>query len=350
MKDDKLRIGITHGDINGIGYEIILKTLSDSRINDFFTPVVYGSPKVAAFYRKHLNIENISFNTVTNADDVNPKRSNIINVASDDIRVEMGKITEAAGEASLSALKMAVRDLKSHKLDAIVTCPINKSNIQSKEYHFPGHTEYLASEFNANEYAMLMLSSAMRVGFVTTHIAIDEVSKSITKELITDKINLIAQSLIVDFMIAKPRIAVLALNPHASDNGLMGDEENNIIIPAIDELKETGMTVFGPYPADGFFASGMYKQFDAVLAMYHDQGMIPFKALSYGEGVNYTAGLPIIRTSPAHGTAFDITGDNHASPDSFRVALYIACEIHINITPYFELTPHPLTTVVPESI
>ncbi|MDR1055365.1 MAG: 4-hydroxythreonine-4-phosphate dehydrogenase PdxA [Prevotellaceae bacterium] len=350
MKDDKLRIGITHGDINGISYEIILKTLADTRINDFFTPIVYGSSKVAAFYRKHLNVENFSFNAINSADDANPKRANMINITADDIRVELGKITEMAGDASVAALRAGVKDLKNHKIDAIVTCPINKSNIQSGNYNFPGHTEFFASEFDVKDYMMLMISNTMRIGFVTSHIPLEDVSKTLSKDLIIHKIDIITKSMIVDFMIHKPHIAVLALNPHAGDNGLIGKEENKIIIPAVDECKEKGMLVYGPYPADGFFASAMFNQFDAVLAMYHDQGMIPFKSLSYDGGVNYTAGLPVIRTSPTHGTAYDIAGENKASIDSFREALYMACKIYKNRTLHAELTAAPLKKVDPESI
>ena len=350
MKNDKLRIGITHGDINGISYEIILKTFADSRINDFFIPIVYGSPKVAAFYRKHLNIENASFNSISTPDEANPKRANIINVAADEIRVEIGKITDMAGQASVAALKMATKDLRENKLDAIVTCPINKSNVQSDIYHFPGHTEFFAEEFESKDYMMMMISDAMRIGFVTSHIPIDNVSKNLNKELIIHKIKIMEKSLIVDFMVRKPRIAVLALNPHAGDNGLLGNEEDMIIIPAIDKCKATGMLVFGPYPADGFFASGMFRQFDAILAMYHDQGMIPFKSLSYNGGANYTSGLPIVRTSPAHGTAYDIAGENKASIESFSEALHLACEIFKNRALYCELTANPLKKVDPESI
>jgi 4-hydroxythreonine-4-phosphate dehydrogenase len=262
----------------------------------------------------------------------------------------MGKITEAAGEASVAALRAAVKDLKAGKIDAVVTCPVNKSNIQSNDYHFPGHTEFFAAEFEAENCIMLMVGDTMRVGFVTSHIPLDNVSKTLSKELIIHKINIMSQSLIVDFTIHKPRIAVLALNPHAGDNGLIGKEEDELIIPAIDECKEKGMLVYGPYPADGFFASGMFKQFDAVLAMYHDQGMIPFKSLSYDGGVNYTAGLPVVRTSPAHGTAHDIAGENKASISSFREALYLACEIYKNRALHAELTANPLKKIDPESI
>lgn len=350
MKGEKLRIGITHGDINGISYEIMLKTLSDPRINDFFTPIVYGSPKVAAFYRKHLNIEGFNFNAINHPDEANPKRANLINVSGDDIRVEIGKVTEMAGQSSVAALRMAVNHLKNNEIDAIVTCPISKVNVQSDDYNFPGHTEFFASEFQTSNYMMLMVSNLMKVGFVTTHIPLNEVSSQLSQQLIIDKVNIMIESLRVDFMIRKPRIAVLSLNPHAGDNGLLGNEEKDIIIPAIEECKNKAQLVFGPYPADGFFAAGLYTQFDGILAMYHDQGMIPFKGLTYESGVNYTAGLPIVRTSPAHGTAYDIVGENKASIDSFCEALYLACEIYKNRELELELTANPLKKIDPESI
>lgn len=350
MRDDKLRIGITHGDVNGISYEIILKTLADLHFTEFCTPIVYGSSKVAAFYRKQLNMDSFNFNLITNADDANPKRANMINVTDDDIRVEMGKVTNIAGEASVAALNAAMADFKDGKIDAIVTCPISKVNVQSGHYNFPGHTEYFASEFNAEDYMMLMVSDIMRVGFATSHIPLEEVSQAISKELIIKKINIMMQSLVVDFMIRKPRIAVLSLNPHAGDNGLLGNEEKDVIIPAIEECKSREMLVFGPYPADGFFAAGTYKQFDAILAMYHDQGMIPFKSLTYDGGVNYTAGLPLVRTSPAHGTAYDIVGENRASATSLRDAIYLACDIVKQRHLHNELTANPLKKVDPEMI
>jgi 4-hydroxythreonine-4-phosphate dehydrogenase len=350
MRDDKLRIGISHGDINGISYEILLRTFADTHINDFFVPIIYGSPKVAAFYRKYLNIDSQAFNLISNPDEANIKRTNIINVSADDIRVEVGKISAAAGIASVAALKSAVKDLKNNKIDAIVTCPINKSNVQTEHFRYSGHTEYFASEFDTDEYMMMMISPVIRMGFVTTHLPINKISENINKDLIMRKIDIMMQSLIVDFMINKPRIAVLSLNPHAGDNGLLGNEEENIIRPVINEYKAKGMLIFGPYPPDSFFASGMFKSFDASLAIYHDQGMIPFKLLSYDNGVNYTCGLPIVRTSPVHGTAYDIAGTNRAKIESCRESLYAAVEIYKNRKLYNELTANPLKKVDPETI
>lgn len=342
MKDSKIRLGITHGDINGIGYEVIFKTLMDTKILDFCTPIIYGSPKVAAYHRKALDIENFSLNNIKNADEANPRRVNILNCSDENIRVELGKSTQMAGEASAQALQAAVQDLKNNKIDVVVTCPINKFNIQSKNFSFPGHTEYLQSMFGADEVLMLMVSELLKVGVVTGHVPISKVSSSITEENILKKLNILNNSLIVDFAIRKPRIAVLGLNPHAGDHGVIGDEEKRIIIPAIEKAKENNMAVFGPFPADGFFGSGDYKNFDAILAMYHDQGLIAFKSLTFEDGVNYTAGLPIIRTSPAHGTAYDIAGKNEASFLSFSHALYLACDIFNNRHRYKELTGNPM--------
>lgn len=346
MKENRLRIGITHGDINGIGYEIILKTLVDLSIMDYFTPIVYGSSKAAAFYRKQLNNEGINsfnFNIVNSADEAHPKRANIINVPSDNnLKVEPGVPTHMAGEASVSALEAAVLDLKAGKIDVVVTCPINKATVHSEAYEFPGHTEFLAARFEAPDFMMLMVSDMMRIGFVTSHIALNQVSKVLNKELILNKLSVMNQSIRDDFMIRSPRIAVLALNPHASDDGLLGDEEKRVIIPAIESAKANGILAFGPYPADGFFARGMYDKFDAVLAMYHDQGMIPFKSVGLGGGVNYTAGLPIVRTSPAHGTAYDIAGKDLASPSSLREAIFLARDIYFNRKMQEELNANPL--------
>ncbi len=330
MERNKLRVGISQGDINGISYEIIIKTLLDHRIFEFCTPIVYGSSKVAAYHRKALNISNFSLNSISNPDEANIKRANIINCLDDNVKVEFGKCTNIAGRASFIALERATKDLKDKKIDVLVTAPINKNNIQSKDFNFPGHTEYLKDKFNADDVLMMLVSDVMKVGVVTGHVPISKVAELITEENILKSLRLMNKSLIEDFAIRKPRIAVLGLNPHAGDNGVIGNEENEIIIPAIAQARKENILAIGPYPADGFFGSNSFKQFDAILAMYHDQGLAPFKAISFDSGVDYTAGLPIVRTSPAHGTAYDIVGKNIASPNSFRQALYLACDIYKN--------------------
>lgn len=342
MTQNKIKIGITQGDINSISYEVIIKALNDNRIMDDCIPIVYGSPKVAAYHRKALNIDNFSFNNIKSPEEANPKRANIINCLDDDIRVELGKSTQAAGEASYIALELATKDLQNHKIDAIVTGPINKQNIQSDKFSFAGHTEYLESKFPSDGVLMLMVSNVMKIGVVTGHVPFTKVNEYLTKEVILNKLRILNKSLIIDFVIRKPRIAVLGLNPHASDKGLIGNDEEEIIIPALDMAREENMMVFGPFPADGFFGAGTFCKFDAILAMYHDQGLIPFKALVAGGGVNFTAGLSIIRTSPAHGTSYELAGKNEASADSFREAIYLACDIYKNRKMHKELTSNPL--------
>lgn len=342
MIDGKVVVGITQGDINGIGYEVIIKTLSDNRVNDFCVPVVYGSPKVAAYHRKAINMENFNFNQIKDITEVNPRKSNIINCMDDNVRVELGKVTEVAGEGSVLSIEAAIADLKNGKLDVLLTSPINKQNVQSTKFSFPGHTEYLASTFDTKDVLMLLVSDIMRVGVVTGHIPLSEVPRSINKELILKKLRLLNSALLKDFGIRKPRIAVLGLNPHAGDAGVLGNEEQEIIIPAIKQANEEGIVAVGPYPADGFFGADNFAKFDAILAMYHDQGLAPFKSLAFDSGVNYTAGLPIVRTSPSHGTAFEIAGQSKASENSFRNALFLAIDIHKNRLEYEELTKNPL--------
>jgi 4-hydroxythreonine-4-phosphate dehydrogenase len=338
----KIKVGISHGDINGIGYEVIIKTLEDPRILEMCTPVIYGSPKVAAYHRKALNIENLSFNHIRGAQEASPNKANIINCIDENIRVELGKITPSAGESSYLALERAVSDLQKGLIDILVTAPINKYNIQSDKFRFPGHSEYLAQQFKVEDFVMLMVGENIRVGVVTGHIPLADVPKQLSKKKIISKLKIINRSLIQDFGITNPRIAVLGLNPHAGDEGLIGKEDLEIIIPAIDQARDEGITVLGPYPSDGFFGSGEYAKFDAVLAMYHDQGLIPFKLVAFERGVNFTAGLPVVRTSPAHGTAFDIAGEDKASPDSFREALYLALDIYKNRQIYKEISHDPL--------
>jgi 4-hydroxythreonine-4-phosphate dehydrogenase len=342
LKKERIKVGISHGDINGIGYEVIMKTLLDPRVMEMCTPIVYGSPKVAAYHRKALNIENLSFNHIRHADEAVYKKANIINCIDENIRVELGKSTQMAGESSFNALEMAVKDLQNGDIDVLITAPINKDNIQSETFTFPGHTEYLTQKFGVKNYLMLMVSEQMRIGVVTGHIPLEQVTKQLTKELIVSKLRIISQSLKEDFSVTGPRIAVLGLNPHAGDNGLLGKEEQEIIIPAIKEVRDEGIVALGPYPADGFFGSGEYAKFDAILAMYHDQGLTPFKLASFDKGVNFTAGLPVIRTSPAHGTAYNIAGEDKASPESFREALYLGIDIFRNREIYQDISKDPL--------
>lgn len=337
-----IKVGITHGDINGIGYEVIIKSLLDSRIYGICTPIIYGSPKVAAYHRKALDIENFNLNSIKTPEEASPKRTSIINCVDDDVRVELGKSTPIAGEASRQALMRAVSDLKNNKIQALVTAPINKLSIQSEEFEHKGHTEFLKEYFGAEEVLMLMAGDLMKVGVVTTHIPLARVSEILSTEAILTKIKILNEALVKDFGIRKPRLAVLGLNPHAGEEGILGSEEKEVIIPAIEKAREMRYTVFGPFPSDGFFGSGDFARFDAILAMYHDQGLIPFKTLIPDEGVNYTAGLPIIRTSPAHGTAFEIAGSNRARYGSFRKALYMACDIYRNRMQYEALTSNPL--------
>ena len=342
MKNGKIVVGITQGDINSISYEVIIKSLMDHRMMDFCIPVVYGSPKVAAYHRKALNIENFNFNNIRAASEASPKRANIINCIDENTRVELGKSTKIAGEASYEALEKATEDLKEGKIDVLVTGPINKENIQSDKFNFAGHTEFMQYKFDAEDVLMLMVNEFFRIGVVTGHVPISKVNEYITKENVLTKIQLLNKSLINDFGIRKPRIAVLGLNPHASDNGLIGNEELEAIIPAVEEAKEQNILAFGPLPADGFFGAASYNKFDGILAMYHDQGLIPFKAMSYEGGVNITVGLPVIRTAPAHGTAFEIAGKNEASPDSCRKAIYLACDVYRIKTGNKALSANPL--------
>lgn len=342
MTKEQIIVGITHGDINGIGYEVIIKTLMDNRVMEKCTPVVYGSPKVAAYHRKALNISNFSFNNIRYVSEANHKRANIINCLDDNVRVELGKSTTMAGDSAVIPLEAAVKDLSDNKIDILVTAPVNKYNIQSETFNFPGHTEYLKHRFEVDDVLMLMVNENLRIGLVTGHIPLSKVPDNLSKEGIIKKIRILNSSLTVDFGIRKPRIAVLSLNPHSGDTGLLGDEETEIIIPAIEQASEESILAFGPYPSDGFFGSGAYNSFDGILAMYHDQGLTPFKAIAMGEGVNYTAGLPVIRTSPSHGTAYEIAGKGKASEVSFRRAIFLACDIFRNREMYREITSDPL--------
>ncbi|MFB6342139.1 4-hydroxythreonine-4-phosphate dehydrogenase PdxA [Saccharicrinis sp. FJH62] len=341
MKNDKIVVGITHGDINGIGYEVIIKLLSDNRLFELCTPIIYGSPKIMAYHKKATESENINFNNINHTRDARDGRANIINCVSDDIKVELGQLTTEAGKASFDALNAAVKDLQEGLIDVLVTAPINKESITKAGFEFPGHTEYLESNFEG-EALMLMVSDNLKVAVVTGHIPLGDVKSSITAELIENKLRILNQSLITDFNIRKPRIAVMGLNPHAGDNGVIGEEEKELIEPLLNRMREEGMLVFGPFPADGFFGAKREYKYDAVLAMYHDQGLIPFKVLSMEHGVNYTAGLNIIRTSPAHGTAFDLAGKGEASEESLREAVYMALDTFRNRQSYVEANKNPL--------
>jgi 4-hydroxythreonine-4-phosphate dehydrogenase len=342
MEKKTIIAGISHGDINGIGYEVIIKALADPLINDICTPVVYGSPKVAAYHRKALNVSNFSFNNIRTPEEAHLNRANMINCLDDNTRVELGKSTPQGGEAALISLRKAVEDLKNGKIDVLITAPIDKHNIQSESFNFKGHTEYLKSEAGVDEVLMFMIGESMRIGVATDHVPLSKVPEMITADLLISKLRLMNQSLILDFGIRKPRIAVLGLNPHAGDNSLLGTEEAEIIIPAIQQAKKEGMLAFGPFPADGFFGAGSFTKFDGILAMYHDQGLAPFKALSFDSGVNFTAGLPYVRTSPVHGTAFAISGKGEASENSFRQAIYLACDIFKNRITYADISKNPL--------
>lgn len=339
-----IKVGITHGDINGIGYEVILKTFGDLRIAELCVPVIYGSTKVAAYHRKALELPPVTFNLIQDAVDAEINKINVINCIADDVKVELGKSTKVAGDASLKALERATADLAEGLIDVLVTAPINKDNIQQDDFHFPGHTEYLEQKFGDDKTKSLMILAKddLRVALVTGHLPLSEVAPSITKESIKQKLAIFNDSLRRDFNIGKPRIAVLALNPHAGENGLLGNEENDIIAPALKAAEESGILCFGPFAADGFFGSGLYNSFDGVLAMYHDQGLAPFKTLAMEEGVNFTAGLPIIRTSPAHGTAYGIAGKNEASEISFRQAIYMALDTFRSRVDYETAHANPL--------
>jgi 4-hydroxythreonine-4-phosphate dehydrogenase len=338
----KLKIGISHGDVNGISYEVIIKTLMDSRISEICTPILFGSPKVAAYHRKALNIEQFSPMGINAPREAKGNRVFVINCVDDNIRVELGKSTESAGISSYQALKAATDALESGEIDALVTGPVSKSNMQQGEFNYNGHTEYFQDRFKVDEVMMLMVSDLLKVGLVAGHVPISQLSSWITTDLIVSKLEVLSQSLLKDFGIRSPRIAVLGLNPHAGDDGLLGQEEKEVIYPAIQRAKKANIAAFGPFPADGFFGAGRFTKFDAVLAMYHDQGLSPFKALIMDDGVNFTAGLPVIRTSPAHGTAFELAGKNEASAVSFRNALYLAIDVARNRELYQEISSNPL--------
>ena len=340
MPENKFKIGITHGDTNGIGWEIILKALADPRMTELFTPVVYGSPKAAAYYRYTVaEIEAFSFNPVASAAEARRGKANLV-ACGETADIAPGKPTPEAGRAAVEALCAAMRDLKAGHLDALVTAPFDKETVQADDFRYTGHTEYLAAELEG-EAMMILCSDVLRLGLVTKHIPVSEIARNITKERIVRDLGTLRRALIEDFGIVEPRIAVMALNPHAGDGGLLGREEQEIIRPAIVEAFSKGVLAFGPFAADGLFAGGGYAKYDGILAMYHDQGLAPFKSLS-PDGVNFTAGLSAVRTSPDHGTAFDIAGKDKADPQSMRNAIYAAIDIAEHRRAWAEWTRNPL--------
>ncbi|MCE2996810.1 MAG: 4-hydroxythreonine-4-phosphate dehydrogenase PdxA [Cyclobacteriaceae bacterium] len=327
MAIEKPRIGITLGDLNGIGPEVVIKALTDNRLMSMITPVVYGSTRVLSYYRKLMSMEEFNYSQVKTRGQFFPKAVNVVNCWEEAIEIVPGQPSKQAGRGALLALKQVVEDAKEGMLDAIVTGPIDKNTIHGEEFPYRGHTEYLTETFGAGESLMLMVGNNLRVGLVTEHVSIKEIASLITKERVELKIRLLEMSLKKDFLISKPKIAVLGLNPHAGDEGLLGSEENDVIRPVIADLKNKGKVIFGPYAADGFFAAHQHVKYDGILAMYHDQGLVAFKTLAFEDGVNFTAGLPVVRTSPDHGTAYNIAGKNLADESSLRQAIYTACDI-----------------------
>ena len=320
-------IAISIGDVNGVGPEVTIKALNDKRILSQMTTIIFGSAKVVSYYRKQCDLEQLNFMTIKDLGNIAYGKVNVYNCWQEVVELHPGKVTETGGQAAWKALDQATQALKDQVVSAIVTAPINKNNIQNEAFSFPGHTEFMAKTFEAEEHLMLLVHEDLRIGVVTGHVPLHQVSQKITRSKVRQKVLLMEQSLRQDFGVLKPRIAVLGLNPHAGENGLLGSEEQDIILPVIQELKEKGKLVFGPFPSDGSFGAIMQQQFDGVLAMYHDQGLIPFKTLAFEKGVNFTAGLPVVRTSPDHGTAYDIAGKNQANAESMREALYLACDV-----------------------
>lgn len=344
MNERKIRIGITHGDTNGIGYEVIMKTLADEEMLQLFTPVIYGASKVLSYHRKAIDMQQFTVHNARNTDSLKENAVNLIEVSNgEEVKVELGQPSKAAGKAAFAALEAAVADLKAGRIDALVTAPINKDNIQSEDFHFAGHTEYLQASCDDGHALMILFDEHLRVALVTTHMPLAQVAQAITADVVADRLRTFNAALRRDFGIERPRIAVLALNPHAGENGLLGSEEKEIIAPAIARaFDDEHIMCFGPYPADSFFAMEQYRHFDGVLAMYHDQGLAPLKMIARGEGVNFTAGLPIVRTSPDHGTGYDIAGKNMANPASMRHAIFAAIDICRNRAAYDEAHENPL--------
>lgn len=348
---DKIKVGVTHGDTNGVGPEIILKVFGDERITELLTPVIYSSTRVMSFYRKAAELPQLQFNIVDSAADAAADRVNLVSLGDDDLKIEPGARTKEAGKAAFNALERAVADLRRGDIDVLVTAPIDKDMIQSDTFTFPGHTEYLESslaEPGRDKALMMMVAGNLRVALVTAHLPLGRVADALTTDAILSRLRVLQRSLIEDFGATCPRIAVLALNPHAGENSLLGSEERDVIAPAIEAAVAEGIPAFGPYAADGFFGSGAWKKFDAVLAMYHDQGLAPFKTIAMDAGVNYTAGLPAVRTSPDHGTAADIAGRGEAREESLREAIYLAVDIERNRRRHAEAIANPLQPQQPE--
>jgi 4-hydroxythreonine-4-phosphate dehydrogenase len=335
-------IGITIGDVNGISVEVIIKTLMDTRVADYCTPVVYGNPKIISYWKKLMGQNDYNMHIIKNLDQMHVKKANILVCWDDDVEIRPGESTENGGKYAFKSLELATKDAIDGKIQAIITGPLNKHNVNNQLLPFKGHTEYLAQQAGTNDFVMMLVSEDIKVGLVTGHVALKDVSSRITTDLILKKLRVLNKSLKEDFNIQKPKIALLGLNPHAGDSGLLGAEENEIIIPAVTAAQKENIVAYGPYPADGFFGSRQFEKFDAILAMYHDQGLIPFKYLAFDDGVNYTAGLPFVRTSPDHGTAFDIAGKNIAKEDSFRNALFMAIDIVRTKNINFKLNEKPL--------
>lgn len=341
-KAENIIVGVSIGDLNGIGTEVILKTFEDNRVLELCTPVIFGNVKIISFLKKNLSLTS-NIQGIDSIDQLVIGKINVLNVWKEGVNIEFGVNDETIGKYAIKSFVAATKALKESHIDVLVTAPINKYNIQSEEFKFPGHTDYLNQELEGNAL-MLMVCDKLRVGLLTDHVPLSEISNLLTEELLLKKIEIIKNSLISDFGISKPKIAVLGLNPHCGDNGVIGVEDDTIIKPTIKKLFDKGEMVFGPYASDSFFGSSQYDKYDAILAMYHDQGLIPFKTLSFGKGVNYTAGLNKIRTSPDHGTAYEIAGKDLADPTSFREALYLAIDIYNKRDEYEELTQNPLKT------
>lgn len=341
MSDEKIKVGISQGDINGIGLEVILKTLMEPGITEICTPVLFSSQKTVSFYRKVLNLEEFNFNPMRDFSQFNNKKVNVFICYEEEVNIEMGKATELSGKYALNSLEKATQALMNNQVDVLITGPIHKHNIQSAEFNFPGHTEYLGAKLGG-EPLMLLCSDDLRVAVVTGHVPLKDVASKISSDKVYQKINQLYKSLKEDFGVRKPKIAVLGLNPHAGDNGVIGVEDKELIAPAVQKALDENKLVYGPYSADGFFGKGLQSQFDAVLAMYHDQGLIPFKTLAFNSGVNFTAGLNYVRTSPDHGTGYDIAGKNLADESSFKKAIYTAIDIYKNRKLYQEINENPL--------
>ena len=342
MKEQKVIIGISMGDLNGIGIEVILKTFADERLLNYCTPVIYGSSRVISYHRKVLRIEDFNYNIINDISKIKHNTCNIFNCWNEETSISIGRPNKRVGIYALRAIQAALYDLEQNSIDAMVTAPVNKNLINTAETPFKGHTEYITERFGATDSVMLLVSEHLRMGLVTNHVAISDVAQAITEAKIIEKIKILDLSLRKDFGIVRPKIAVLALNPHAGDNGLIGKEDEDIVKPAVAKAVENNLLAFGPYSADGFFGMGLYKQFDAVLAMYHDQGLVPFKTLSFGHGVNFTAGLPVVRTSPDHGTAYDIAGKGIANESSFRNSIFLAIDVIRNRRNYAQMTENVL--------